>query len=183
MEGVDVQMGIKGAVYKLRGLYKLGEMSSKIRGKVFINKMGEIQVGENLSIVGHPWAVQLTSNKRASLTIGHHVYINAGVGIAASTGIIIGDHVKIGPRSSIFDSNYHRMDSTDNGELSAKIVIGHNVWIGADCTILPGVTIGDNSVIAAKSTVNKDIPNNVLAGGSPAKVIRELTIDDGWVRN
>jgi maltose O-acetyltransferase len=110
------------------------------------------------------------------------VYINAGVGIAASKEIVIGDNVKIGPRTSIFDSNYHRMDSADKGELSRKVTIGNNVWIGADCTILPGVTIGDNSVIAAKSTVNKDIPSNVLAGGTPAKPIRELTIENGWVR-
>ncbi|MCL6458015.1 MAG: acetyltransferase, partial [Gorillibacterium sp.] len=109
--------------------------------------------------------------------------INAGVGIAANKEIIIGNNVKIGPRTSIFDSNYHRLDSTDHGELSQKIVIGNNVWIGADCTILPGVTIGDHSVIAAKSTVNKDIPSHVLVGGSPAKWIRELIIEDGWIRD
>ena len=175
-------MGLKGVLCKLKGFYKFGDISSKIRGKVFVNKMGEIRVGKNLSIVGHPWAVQITSTKGATLTFGNHVYVNAGVGIAANKEIIIGDHVKIGPRTSIFDSNYHRLDSTDKGELSKKIVIGNNGWIGADCTILPGVTIGDNAVIAAKSTVNKDIPNNVLAGGSPAKVIRELIIEDGWVR-
>lgn len=176
-------MGFKGVLYKLRGLYKFGEITSKIRGKVFVNKSGKIQVGKNLSIVGHPWAVQITSTEGANLIIGHHVYINAGVGIAANKEIVIGDNVKIGPRTSIFDSNYHRMDSSDKGELSKKIAIGNNVWIGADCTILPGVTIGDNSVIAAKSTVNKDVPSNVLVGGSPAKVIRELIIEDGWVRD
>jgi acetyltransferase-like isoleucine patch superfamily enzyme len=176
-------VGIKGVLYKLKGYYKLGEITSKIRGKVYINKIGEIEVGKNLSIVGHPWAVQITSSKGANLKIGDNVYVNAGVGIAASIGIIIGDNVKIGPRTSIFDSNYHRMDSTDKGEISKKITIGNNVWIGADCTILPGVTIGDNSVIAAKSTVNKDVPNNVLMGGSPAKVIRDLIIDQGWVRD
>ncbi|RED56016.1 acyltransferase [Cohnella lupini] len=175
-------MGYKGVLYKLRGLYKFGDMSSKLRGKVFVNKLGRIRVGKNLSIVGHPWAVQITSTKGANLIFGDHVYINAGVGIAASKEIVIGDNVKIGPRTSIFDSNYHRMDSADKGELSKKVTIGNNVWIGADCTILPGVTIGDNSVIAAKSTVNKDIPGNVLAGGTPAKPIRELTIENGWVR-
>lgn len=175
-------MGFKGGLHRLKGLYKFGEIHSRIRGKVFVNKRGAIQVGKNLTVVGHPWAVQITSTKGANLLIGNHVYINAGVGIAASKEIVIGDNVKIGPRTSIFDSNYHRMDSADKGELSKKITIGNNVWIGADCTILPGVTIGQNSVIAAKSTVNKDIPDNVLAGGSPAKPIRELTIEDGWVR-
>lgn len=176
-------MGFKTLLYKLKGLYKFGMTTPKLRGKVFVNKFGAIKVGKNLSIVGHPWAVQITSTKGANLTIGNNVYVNAGVGIAANKEIVIGDNVKIGPRTSIFDSNYHRMDSTDKGELTKRITIGNNVWIGADCTILPGVTIGDNSVIAAKSTVNKNVPNNVLAGGSPAKVIRELEIEDGWIRD
>lgn len=168
-------------LYKLKGFYKFGKVA-RLRGKVFVNKIGEIKVGKNLSIVGHPWAVQITSTKGANLTFGDNVYVNAGVGIAANKEIVIGDNVKIGPRTSIFDSNYHRVDSADKGVLSKRITIGNNVWIGADCTILPGVTIGDNSVIAAKSTVNKNVPNNVLVGGSPAKVIRELEIEDGWVR-
>ncbi|MEV5026861.1 acyltransferase [Paenibacillus sp. LPE1-1-1.1] len=176
-------MAFSTVLYKLKGLYKFGKAAPKLRGKVFVNKLGAIQVGKNLSIVGHPWAVQITSTKGANLTFGDNVYVNAGVGIAANKEIVIGDNVKIGPRTSIFDSNYHRIDSSDKGELSKRITIGNNVWIGADCTILPGVTIGDNSVIAAKSTVNKNVPNNVLVGGSPAKVIRELEIEDGWVRD
>lgn len=175
-------MAFSTVLYKLKGLYKFGKPAPRLRGKVFVNKIGAIQVGKNLSIVGHPWAVQITSTKGANLTFGDNVYVNAGVGIAANKEILIGDNVKIGPRTSIFDSNYHHIDSSDKGELSRSITIGNNVWIGADCTILPGVTIGDNSVIAAKSTVNKNVPNNVLAGGSPAKVIRELEIEDGWVR-
>lgn len=175
-------MGFNTVLYKLKGICKFGKAAPRLRGKVFVNKIGAIEVGKNLSIVGHPWAVQITSTNGANLIIGDNVYVNAGVGIAANKEIVIGDNVKIGPRTSIFDSNYHRMDSTDKGELSKSITIGNNVWIGADCTILPGVTIGDNSVIAAKSTVNRNVPTNVLAGGSPAKVIRELEIEDGWIR-
>ncbi|WP_245600063.1 acyltransferase [Paenibacillus harenae] len=175
-------MRLRNVLYRFKGFYKFGSTATKLRGKVFVNKIGTIQVGRNLSIVGHPWAVQITSTKDASLKIGDNVYVNAGVGIAANKEIVIGDNVKIGPRTSIFDSNYHRLDSADQGDLSKKITIGNNVWIGADCTILPGVSIGDNSVIAAKSTVNKSIPDNVLAGGSPARVIRELVIEEGWIR-
>lgn len=176
-------MELKTVLYRLNGLYKLGKTAPKLRGKVFVNKFGTIKIGKNLSITGHPWAVQITITKGARLIIGDNVYVNAGVGIAANKEIVIGDSVKIGPRTSIFDSNYHRIDSADRGELSKKITIGNNVWIGADCTILPGVTIGDNSVIAAKSTVNKDVSSNVLVGGSPAKVIRELEIEEGWIRD
>jgi len=59
-------------------------------------------------------------------------------------------------------------------EYAYPITIGNNVWIGAQCVILPGVTIGDNSVIAAGSVVNRDIPSGVLAAGNPCKVIREI---------
>ena len=56
----------------------------------------------------------------------------------------------------------------------SKVTIGNNVWIGSGANILPGVTIGDNSIIAAGALVNKDIPSNVIVGGVPAKIIRNL---------
>ena len=59
-------------------------------------------------------------------------------------------------------------------EYAYPITIGNNVWIGANVTILPGVTIGDNVTIGAGSTVTKDIPNNVLAFGNPAKIIKDI---------
>ncbi len=77
-------MAFKKVLYKLRGIYKFGKIA-RLRGKVFVNKFGEIQIGKNLSIVGHPWAVQITSTKGANLTFGDNVYVNAGVGIAANT--------------------------------------------------------------------------------------------------
>ena len=55
-----------------------------------------------------------------------------------------------------------------------KVVIGNNVWIGSGAHILSGVTIGDNSIIAAGALVNKDVPSNVIVGGMPAKVIKEI---------
>ena len=58
------------------------------------------------------------------------------------------------------------------------ITIGNNVWIGAQVCVLPGVTIGDNTVIGAGSVVNRDIPANVIAAGNPCRVIREITEED-----
>lgn len=62
-------------------------------------------------------------------------------------------------------------------------MIQDNAWIGTGALILPGVTIGRNAVVAAGSTVTKDVPENTLVAGAPAKIIRELTIHDGWVRH
>lgn len=65
-------------------------------------------------------------------------------------------------------------------EYAKPITVGNNVWIGADVCVMPGVTIGDNTVIGAGSVVIKDIPSNVLAAGNPCKVIRELTEADKY---
>ncbi|WP_413374824.1 DapH/DapD/GlmU-related protein [Paenibacillus taichungensis] len=180
---------VKYAYHKVRGLTLFGKIQSsfgllpRIRGKVYLNKFGDLRVGKRLNIIGKPWGTQLTVVKGARLTIGDDVMINAGVGIAANIEITIGNNVMIGPRTSIFDSAYHRIDSLDDGSnMTKKITIQDNVWIGTGVLVLPGVTIGKNSVVAAGSTVTKDVPDNTLVAGTPAKVIRELTIHDGWVR-
>ena len=63
------------------------------------------------------------------------------------------------------------------------MVIGNNVWLCRNVCIMPGVTVGDGSVIGANSIVTRDIPAGVFAAGSPAKVIRQLDLPEGWVRN
>lgn len=182
-------MNIQAAVSLLNGVRTFGKNppsvrhTPRVKGKVYLNKFGNLQLGKGIGIMGRPWATQLTVQQGADLIIGDNVFINAGVGIAATLGVSIGNNVKIGPRTSIFDSAYHELDSLDVGkDLRQRITIHDNVWIGTACLILPGVTIGRNSVIAAGSTVNKDIPENSLAAGVPAKVIRELTVNDGWLR-
>ncbi|WP_274650356.1 DapH/DapD/GlmU-related protein [Paenibacillus humicola] len=153
-----------------------------IKGKLYVNNSGTIRMGKQIRIVGKPWASQFTVDPGALLEIGDHTFINAGVGIAACQSISIGDHVKIGPRTSILDSIYHQIDVNDGEQLSKPIRIANNVWIGTRCTILPGVTIGENSVVAAGSVVNKDVPDNVLVAGVPARIIRELNVPKGWIR-
>lgn len=86
--------------------------------------------------------------------------------IAANVTIMDSDfHVVFPPQGRLTNPGY---------EYDANIEIGENVWIGTRCTILKGVSIGKNSVIAAGSIVSKSIPANVVAGGIPAKVIRAL---------
>lgn len=84
----------------------------------------------------------------------------------------------IGPNTIIVDSDFHSIWPPENRcntmgyENDKAVTIGKNVWIGMNCIILKGVTVGENSVIAAGSIVTKDIPPNVLVGGNPAKIIR-----------
>ncbi|WP_423478975.1 acyltransferase [Priestia megaterium] len=171
----------KGAI--IRGDFSVLKISPNVKGKVYINKQGKFEVGRNLTLIGKPWPIQLTVVEGANLFIGENVLVNAGVGIASNTNIVIEDNVKIGPRTSIFDSQYHPIDSNDVRELGKEVIISKNTWIGAGCIILPGVRIGENSVIAAGSVVNKDVPPNTLVGGVPAAFIKSLNVKEGWIRN
>ncbi len=108
--------------------------------------------------------------------IGEGCYINFGVSMVDDGDICIGNDVLIGPNVNILTVN-HPVDSKKRLEryISVnKVVIKDNVWIGAGAIILPGVTIGENSVIGAGSVVTKDIPANVVAVGNPCKVIKNI---------
>ncbi|MBN9312778.1 MAG: acyltransferase [Chryseobacterium sp.] len=107
--------------------------------------------------------------KNAKLKLGSG-YINRYCKIRCYEEITIGNNVAISENFTIWDSDAHEI--IGNGNPTAPIVIGNKVWIGTNVTVLKGVTIGDGAVIAAGSLVNKDIPENCLAAGVPAKVIR-----------
>ena len=169
---------IKGLQLKIHSTGTL----PRLRGKCKINNKGNIVIGDHFSVIGNPIAVSITTENSSSiLSIGNNVFINYGVDIGCSKKITIGNHTKIGPLSNIIDSNYHDIDSFNLNDQN-EVNIGDNVWIGRQCIILPGVTIGDHAVIASGSVVTKDVPAKVLVGGSPAKEIKKLDIEDGWIR-
>ena len=108
------------------------------------------------------------------ITIGKNVFINHACSFLDIGGITIEDHVLIGPRVNIVTEN-HPLDPTDRRALITQpVVIKRNAWIGAGATILPGVTIGENAVVAAGAVVSKDVPANSVVGGVPAKFIRTI---------
>ena len=96
---------------------------------------------------------------------------------AMSIGRIeFGDNVQIGPHVTIVTDNH---DLANRYVLKCrKVVIGNNVWIGAGVSIMPGVHVGDNAVIAGGAVVTKDVPVNTVVGGNPAKVIRQLDAEE-----
>ncbi len=101
-----------------------------------------------------------------------HVFINHSFTAMSIGGIEFGDNVQIGPHVTIVTDNH---DLEDRYVLKCrKVVIGNNVWIGACASIMPGVHVGDNAVIAGGAVVTKDVPANTIVGGNPAKVIKEL---------
>lgn len=84
----------------------------------------------------------------------------------------------IAPNVSIYTAG-HSLSPKDRNKTgyAIPIIIGDNVWIGGSAVILPGVKIGDNSVVAGGAVVTKDVPSNVVVGGNPAKIIKEINID------
>jgi len=112
------------------------------------------------------WVVQNLDG----LDLGFKTDIGAFSYINALCGVIIEDNAQIGSHCSIYS-----VSTIDNS--SGKVALKNNCRIGSHSTILPGVSIGKNSIIGAHSLVNKDIPDNVVAFGVPAKVVRKLTND------
>jgi galactoside O-acetyltransferase len=110
--------------------------------------------------------------------LGDYCYLNVNCSFIDDGEIEIGDHTEFGPNVVIVTVG-HPLDPANRPLMYAeKVTIGKNVWIGASVTILPGVRIGDNTVIGAGSLVTKDIPSDVLAYGSPCQIIRPLSEED-----
>lgn len=113
-------------------------------------------------------------------SIGHDTFINHNAYLMDGGGISIGHHCFIGPNCGMYTAIHPLIAEERNEglEKALPITIGDNCWIGADVTILPGVTIGSNTVIGAKSVVTKDIPDHVVAIGNPCRVVRPITEKD-----
>jgi acetyltransferase-like isoleucine patch superfamily enzyme len=108
------------------------------------------------------------------IKIGKNVFINHACSFLDMGGITIEDEVLIGPKVNLITEN-HPIDPNNRRALMTKpIVIKRKAWIGAGATILPGVTVGENAIVAAGAVVSKDVPDNTIAGGVPAKVIKRI---------
>lgn len=110
-----------------------------------------------------------------NIRVGRNVFINQNCTMYDLGGIDIGDDVMIGPNVNIITSGHPLEPARRRAFVTAKpIVIERNVWIAAGATIIGGVTIGENAVVAAGSVVTRDVPPNTLVGGNPARVLRSV---------
>lgn len=111
-----------------------------------------------------------------NIFIGENFFANFNLTILDEAIVTIGDNCFIGPNVSIYTA-CHPLDAESRNkaiEWAEPVTIGNNVWIGGSATILPGVKIGNNVVIGAGAVVTKDLPDNVVAGGNPAKIIKRM---------
>lgn len=112
--------------------------------------------------------------------IGSGVFTNFNLVILDDLDVYIGDDVKIGPNVTITTTGHpvHPELRKNGAQFSFPVAIKDNVWIGSNAVILPGITVGKNSVIGAGSIVTKDIPENVVAAGNPCRILRPITEKD-----
>lgn len=155
--------------YVLSGVYptKFG-----CQFKNFFLKWSGIQKGSNLLI--HLGVFISGHNK---IIIGDDCVLSKDCILMGKGGIILGDRVLVGYSTKILTGAHiipKELGSIRfSGHTYNPITIGNDVWIGSNCVIMPGVNIGDNSVIAAGAIVNKDVPSNVIFGGIPGKILKE----------
>lgn len=120
-------------------------------------------------------------DKNATITIGDNVIANNGLSIIADRGAIkIGSNVLIGSEVFIINSDFHGIHPSERNSGNHKcedVIIQDNVFIGSRVTITKGVEIGENSIISAGAVVTKKFPKNVIIGGNPAKIIKEIDVN------
>ena len=118
-----------------------------------------------------------TTDFGKNIHIGRNVFINSGCRFQDQGGIYIGDNVLIGHNVVLATLNHEENPQKRGNLCPAPIKIANDVWIGSNATILPGVAIGEGAIIAAGAVVTKDVEENSIVGGVPAKFIRKINLD------
>lgn len=159
-----------------------GSLNSIKGNSCYILNKGIIIMGERVLINSfpngsmHQTAIS-TYFKEAEVIIGNNCNLN-GLVIHCNEKVVIGDDCMFGPGTILCDNDSHRVTIDpivrNQKPESAPIILGDCVWIGMNCIVLKGVTIGKNSIIAAGAVVTKSVPENCVYGGNPAKLIKEL---------
>lgn len=135
-----------------------------------IRNNGFIELGDTVKIFSGVKLSVYGTDHRAMLKIGSHVSIGDRTEIHCGKNIAIGDHCVIAWDVVILDHDYHRLNSPT--QVHKPVRIEDHVWIGCRAIILKGVRIGKGSVVAAGSVVTRDVPENTLVAGNPAKIVK-----------
>ncbi len=153
----------------------------------YVNISGNnIRIGRSFTAIGEPMhrveiGVWGREEGQGRIDIGDCVLMSPGSRISASDEVVIGDGTMFANGAYVTDSDWHQLyDRTERSPEVTPVHIGRNVWLGDHATVLKGVTIGDNSVVAARAVVTRDVPANVVVAGNPAKVVRELDPERGF---
>ncbi|MGP5157711.1 acyltransferase [Pseudoalteromonas prydzensis] len=170
----NIELGKRLKIDKNTGIY-IGKNKLKIGDDVYLRSKSQ---GYHAGMA-FPTTI-LIDEDDAECIIGNNCRIN-GAYIHSKKSIQIGNNVLIASGVNILDSNGHELlspDRTKSRDSPEKIIIGNNVWVGLNSTILKGSHIGDNSVVAAGSVVKGVYPKNVLLQGNPATIVKKLEVKE-----
>jgi len=151
--------------------------------KTLLTGLGHIHIGDKCTLGYKPGgfhrggSIELQARyKKSNIKIGNKVATNNNIFICAANVIEIGDNTLIGQNVTIMDFEAHGLDPTKRNEIGeiGDVVLGGNIWIGNNVTILKNTKIGANSIVAAGAVVSGKFPSNVVIGGIPAKIIKDI---------
>ena len=151
-------------IAELSGAYR-----SQAEIRALLDKITDSEIDASLHV-----NLPLYSDFGRNLHIGKNVFINSGVMFTDLGGITLEDNILIGPRANIISVNHPAEPQARRGIILNLVRICKNAWIGANATILPGVTVGENAIVAAGAVVSKYVPPNTVVGGVPAKIIKTI---------
>lgn len=171
---------VRCGFYRSR-LYYCGEQVQLYKG-VRLREAEYISIGKGTAIDRNTTLSVTGNHKGASLIIGEYCSIGEGCHITASYQIEIGSHTLFGKHVTVTDNSHGKLDHSDietpptKREVCSKggVKIGENVWIGEKATILPAVEIGNNCIIGANSVVTHSVPDNSIAVGNPARIVKQI---------
>lgn len=170
-----VRQGAK-ARWSLRKATRLGA-HAHVLGSPTVDAT-DLEIGDDFKIwSGHRQTLISGSGR---LRIGDRVFVNCGTVLLAVKEIVVGDDVAFANEVYIMDSNSHGLEG--GGHVEAAVHIGDGTWLGARAMVLPGVTIGKRVMVAAGAVVTRDVPDDVLVAGNPARVVRSLSYPPGCRR-
>lgn len=175
----------KEKIYYERGTEELRKKS--VRAHVLIQKFNNVSVEDDLKkkeiikklfggvgtnpSIEHNFHCDLGDN----IHVGNSFYAGYNCTILDMAEVKIGDNCLIGPNVGLYTAGHSiEPEGRNQGGYAIPITIGNDVWIGGSSVVLAGVTIGDNSIVAAGSVVTKDVPANVIVAGNPAKVLKNI---------
>lgn len=172
MNRFNREMSILKARWALRGRRTdVGHRVSCIGSRPHVWVEGQLTVGRRVVLMSEGQRVVLRVSRGGRLAIGDNCLLNSGAYLDCAHSLTLGDGARVGPGAYITDTNRHEVEP-GSGIFSAPTILGADSWVGAHAVILPGVTVGAGAVVAAGAVVNMSIPENSLAAGVPARVVR-----------
>jgi acetyltransferase-like isoleucine patch superfamily enzyme len=161
------------ARWQLRHANQIGHRVT-LRGKPKIVNRGTMTLGNRVRLDSTVARLELVAIDGGHLEIGNNVFINFGSSIVAASKVKIGNDCLIGAHVTVMDTDFHRVEDKSWDTTGSPIALGDRVWLGNRSIVLKGVSIGDDSVVAAGAVVTRDVPPRAVVAGNPARIVRRF---------